>query len=61
MKDLSQRIFIRPKEIPLIYGISRSTVYRLIDKKKFPTPTKLSARCIGWPKEVLDEYFCLAA
>jgi len=59
--DLSQRLFIRPSEIPKLYGISRSTVYRLINKQEFPKPTKLSARCVGWPKTTLDEYFNLAA
>jgi len=59
--DLSQRLFIRPKEIQQLYGISRSTVYRLMDKEDFPKRTKLSARCVGWPKAVLDEYFNLAA
>jgi len=58
--DLSQRLFIRPNEIPKLYGISRSTVYRLIDKQEFPKRTKLSARCVGWPKSTLDEYFNLA-
>ncbi len=56
-KDFSYRIFIRPSEIQALYGISRSTVYRLMSKNKFPKLVSLSDRCKGWPKALLDEHF----
>ncbi len=55
--DFTQRIFIRPSEIQRIYGISRSTVYRLMKRGEFPEQVSLSPRCVGWPKNILDEHF----
>jgi len=50
-----------PNEIIKIYEVqkittfSRSTIYRLSSKGKFPKPIKLSERSSGWIKqEVLD-------
>ncbi|BCG62911.1 MAG: hypothetical protein methR_P0580 [Methyloprofundus sp.] len=55
--DFSQRVFIRPKEIQKIYGISISTVYRLMAIGEFPKLISLSPRCKGWHKSDLEEHF----
>lgn len=38
----------RPKNLPLITGISLSTIRRLIKKKQFPPPMQLSTQAVGW-------------
>lgn len=60
-KNLSQRVFIRPAEIQQLYGISRSTAYRLMACGEFPSLISLSARCKGWHKSELDAHFSQAA
>lgn len=56
-KNLSQRLFFRPNDIQDVYGISRSTAYRLMREGKFPQLTSLSPRCKGWKKSTLDDHF----
>jgi len=56
-KSLAQRIIIRPSELQALYGISRSTAYRLMNLGQFPPLMHLSPRCRGWYKSILDDHF----
>jgi prophage regulatory protein len=29
-------------------GLSRSTLYRKIERRTFPKPVRISERCVGW-------------
>jgi len=53
----SEQVVYRMRNIVGNYGISRSTVYRLIASGDFPSSFKLSARCVGWYKKSVDAYF----
>ena len=57
MKNLQNRIIIRPSEIQDLYGLSRTTVHRQINANAFPGPFNLSKGCKGWFKEDLDKHF----
>jgi len=48
--------FYRVNDLVTLTGLSRSTIYRLVDKGEFPKPVKLSARVIGWEEEVLFKW-----
>lgn len=37
-------------------GLGRSTIYRLMAERKFPTPVRLAARAVGWRKSDLDRW-----
>lgn len=37
-------------------GLSRSSIYRLIQEGKFPPPVKLSARASAWFERDIDEW-----
>ena len=37
-------------------GLSRSTVYRLLEQGRFPTPISLSQNAVGWPEPVIDAW-----
>lgn len=50
-----KRIF-RMKELCQTYGLSRSTIYRLIEAGRFPKPIKISAKAVGWISTELDEW-----
>lgn len=50
------RIVRRP-EVEHITGLSRATLYRLIDKGLFPAPVKLTAgNAVGWRERDLREW-----
>lgn len=37
-------------------GLSRSTIYRLLEAEDFPSPIRLSKRAIGWTEAQLNEW-----
>jgi prophage regulatory protein len=39
---------IRLAQVMASTGLGRSTIYKYIAMEKFPTPLKLSERCVGW-------------
>ncbi len=39
-----------------LIGLHRSTVYRMIDRKEFPAPIRLSPNAVGWLREEVDEW-----
>ena len=57
----TQKIFIRPAELQQLYGISKSTAYRMMNNGLFPNLVSLSPRCKGWKKSDLDAHFKLNA
>ena len=48
--------FVRLKELITIIGLSRSTVYALIAKDKFPKPIHLTARTSVWRLSIIMEW-----
>ena len=39
---------LRIKDVTRITGLSRSTIYLLIDRGQFPKQVRLGARAVGW-------------
>jgi prophage regulatory protein len=39
-----------------ITGLSRSTIYLMIQSGGFPKPVKISARCVAWPQTQIDSW-----
>lgn len=37
-------------------GLSRSTIYEMMDRDEFPRPVKIGARAIAWPNERLEAW-----
>ena len=48
MTAASRDEIIRPRNLPLITGISRTTTWRLEKLGQFPKRVKLSARTVGY-------------
>ena len=44
---VSHRLLRLPEVLAMI-GLSRATVYRLMDKGAFPRPVQLTERAVGW-------------
>ena len=49
--------FYRPADVKKRYGISHATIYRWIKSGKLPEPKRITAKTIGWDKEILDDIF----
>lgn len=37
-------------------GLSRATIYRLVEAGKFPAPIRITSRCIAWPESAVNEW-----
>lgn len=47
---------LRCKEVQQAIGLSRSTIYRMIERGDFPRPQKLGLRAIGWRESAISEW-----
>ncbi len=47
----------RLKDIQHKYGISRSSIYRLVDLGLFPKPIKIGLAAIGWDADDLAAWY----
>jgi prophage regulatory protein len=45
---MSLKRIIRRDEVTQMVGLSRSTIYRLVQARAFPRPFKLGAQAVGW-------------
>lgn len=46
--QLMKRRIVRRPQVLEVTGLSRATVYRLIDQGLFPAPVKLGPNSVGW-------------
>jgi prophage regulatory protein len=44
---------IRIREVCLLVGVSRSTIYRMVDEGNFPKPLELGPRFKAWQKKTV--------
>ena len=51
--ELARQQIVRPKEVMRLLGLSRSTLYRMIERGTFPRARILSTRSTGWTQEEL--------
>lgn len=49
------RLLPRP-EVEREIGLSRSTIYRLMEQGKFPRPLRTSHQRVAWPLEVIEAW-----
>jgi prophage regulatory protein len=54
IKDPSQ--ILRLPAVSEAVGLTRSSIYRLMDEGLFPRPVKLSPRAVGWRRGQIDEW-----
>ncbi|WP_144327931.1 helix-turn-helix transcriptional regulator [Tepidimonas charontis] len=46
---------LRPHEVRAILGVSKSTLYRMIERGELPPPQTISLRCVGWRRSVIEK------
>lgn len=47
---------LRRPAVQDLTGLSRSTIYDLMAKGKFPRPVRLTAKAVAWPESVIAEW-----
>jgi prophage regulatory protein len=56
-EDLSKELrLLRLPEVRKATGLSRSMIYSLESKKRFPTRVKISARAVGWMEDEVQRW-----
>jgi prophage regulatory protein len=58
MKEIKmiQDRYIRIKELSMMLGIARSSIYRLMKEDKFPKQIKLTERTSVWRLSVIEQW-----
>lgn len=49
-------VFLRMPTVMRMTGLGRSTIYRLIADRKFPSPVRLGPRAVAWRRTDLDQW-----
>ena len=47
---------LRLRQALSVTGLSKATIYRLLNVGAFPRPIRLSERAVGWRTEEIDEW-----
>ena len=47
---------LKRKEVETLTGLSRSSLYRWIERGQFPKPLRLSARTVRWEASTIDDW-----
>ena len=49
----NQKGILRLPQVSELVNLSRSTIYRMIERDQFPSPIQIGLRSVGWlPKEI---------
>ncbi|MBX9715575.1 MAG: AlpA family transcriptional regulator [Burkholderiaceae bacterium] len=54
--DTVAPLFLRLPTVMRITGLGRSTIYRLIADRRFPSPVRLGPRAVAWRRSDLDRW-----
>jgi prophage regulatory protein len=47
---------LRCQDVQEVTGLSRSTIYRMMNRDAFPQATKLGIRAIGWRQSAVSDW-----
>ncbi len=48
--------FLRRQQVEEITGLSRSSIYRLIEGGQFPRPVRVGPNAVRWPSSVIADW-----
>lgn len=48
--------FLRTRDVLRITSLSRATLYRRVNARRFPAPVHLGGRACGWPVAAIQEW-----
>jgi prophage regulatory protein len=49
-------LLLRMPTVMRLTGLGRSTIYRLVAARKFPSPVRLGPRAVAWRSSDLDQW-----
>ena len=49
-------VFLRMPSVMRMTGLGRSTIYRLLASREFPSPVRLAPRVVAWRRADLDQW-----
>ena len=52
--DRTSPMFLRMPMVVRMTGLCRSTIYKMISEKKFPSPVRIGDRAVAWRQKDLD-------
>jgi prophage regulatory protein len=52
----SSALFLRLPVVMRMTGLGRSTIYRMVAAKKFPSPVRIASRAVAWRRADLDRW-----
>ncbi len=47
---------LRRPAVEAATGLSRSTIYDMMDRKEFPRPVRIGRRAVAWPESVIQQW-----
>lgn len=47
---------LRRRAVEEITGLSRSTIYSMMDRGEFPRPIKITGKAVAWPESAITEW-----
>ena len=56
LKWLEAKMIMRMTDVCSELGVSRASVYRLLQSGSFPKPLKLGKRAIGWERDHIQQW-----
>lgn len=54
--EVETSLFLRMPTVMRITGLGRSTIYRLVADRQFPSPVRLGPRAVGWRRADIDRW-----
>lgn len=54
--DTVTPLLLRMPTVMRMTGLGRSTIYRLVAERKFPSPVRLGPRAVAWRRSDLDQW-----
>lgn len=50
------RALLRLHQVQALTGLARSTLYKLISERDFPSPIPLAGRAVAWDSQAVDAW-----
>ncbi|MHB8423926.1 MAG: helix-turn-helix transcriptional regulator [Gammaproteobacteria bacterium] len=56
MDAIPHELFLRRPDVLKRIGVSRQTLYRLLNSGEFDPPVAITRGCLGWPSSYVDAW-----
>jgi prophage regulatory protein len=53
---INASFFLRMSAVTRMTGLARSTIYRLVAQRKFPSPVRIANRAVAWRRTDLEHW-----